>query len=336
MTSYEDERLGQHPFHLPRSLAKYRGLGALVAPPENQSRYLSIIFGGAENQGPRATMEDRCMAVIDMNATLAFPESAPPHAFFGVYDGHNGEACSEMLQRRLHVNIAKVPEFWDDPVAALVRGFVKTDEVFLKKQEVEERSNREEINEAVLAGRDPPPEFKFSGSTAVALLAKREVVPRLDSRDDSTCTDDSDADDEAYGSDEGEFEGEEDVEAGLASGRLVHALRLYFAHVGDARAVLSHGGVALDMTTDHKASTRPDEVARIKAAGGWVHNGRLHGVLAVSRAFGDAEHKTLKERFWEHSFTADPLIVEPDIRVHTVRPRDEVRCRCELLSAAAA
>ncbi len=57
---------------------------------------------------------------------------------------------------------------------------------------------------------------------------------------------------------------------------------------------------------------------RIEQAGGWVHNGRLHGVLAVSRAFGDAEHKNLKERFWEKKFNADPLIVEPDVRIHTV------------------
>lgn len=65
------------------------------------------------------------------------------------------------------------------------------------------------------------------------------------------------------------------------------------------------------------------QVSRIEAAGGWVHNGRLHGVLAVSRAFGDAEHKSLKERFWETTFSSDPLIAEPDVRVHTIRPRDE-------------
>lgn len=48
-----------------------------------------------------------------------------------------------------------------------------------------------------------------------------------------------------------------------------------------------------------------------QAAGGWVHNGRLNGVLAVSRAFGDIEHKLLKEKCWEKAFTSDPLIVEP-------------------------
>lgn len=48
-----------------------------------------------------------------------------------------------------------------------------------------------------------------------------------------------------------------------------------------------------------------------QAAGGWVHNGRLNGVLAVSRAFGDVEHKLLKEKCWEKSFVSDPLIVDP-------------------------
>ena len=48
-----------------------------------------------------------------------------------------------------------------------------------------------------------------------------------------------------------------------------------------------------------------------QAAGGWIHNDRLQGVLAVSRAFGDVEHKILKEKCWEKTFNGDPLIAEP-------------------------
>jgi len=33
------------------------------------------------------------------------------------------------------------------------------------------------------------------------------------------------------------------------------------------------------------------EVARVKAAGGWVSDGRVCDVLAVSRAFGDRQFK---------------------------------------------
>jgi hypothetical protein len=52
-------------------------------------------------------------------------------------------------------------------------------------------------------------------------------------------------------------------------------------------------------------------VHHTQASGGWIHNDRLQGVLAVSRAFGDVEHKTLKEKCWEKSFKADPLIAVP-------------------------
>lgn len=33
------------------------------------------------------------------------------------------------------------------------------------------------------------------------------------------------------------------------------------------------------------------EVKRVKAAGGWIHDGRVCNILAVSRAFGDWEFK---------------------------------------------
>ena len=42
---------------------------------------------------------------------------------------------------------------------------------------------------------------------------------------------------------------------------------------------------------DQKA-TDADEIARIAKAGGYVNNGRVMGILAVARAFGDASLKT--------------------------------------------
>ena len=33
------------------------------------------------------------------------------------------------------------------------------------------------------------------------------------------------------------------------------------------------------------------EIDRITAAGGWINDGRVLGILAVSRAFGDMEFK---------------------------------------------
>jgi serine/threonine protein phosphatase PrpC len=63
------------------------------------------------------------------------------------------------------------------------------------------------------------------------------------------------------------------------------------ANVGDSRAVLCEGGdVVRQITVDHNPG-RPEERARIEAAGGFVEKAggvaRVAGMLAVSRSFGD-------------------------------------------------
>eukprot|EP01138_Halocafeteria_seosinensis_P008785 gb/GECG01008979.1/.p1 GENE.gb/GECG01008979.1/~~gb/GECG01008979.1/.p1 ORF type:complete len:1100 (+),score=150.99 gb/GECG01008979.1/:1-3300(+) len=78
------------------------------------------------------------------------------------------------------------------------------------------------------------------------------------------------------------------------------------AHAGDSRAVMAvkvadhYDGtslrskmIALELTHDHKADpgARPDETARIAAAGGAVMAGRVSGRLAVARAVGDPSLK---------------------------------------------
>lgn len=52
---------------------------------------------------------------------------------------------------------------------------------------------------------------------------------------------------------------------------------------------------ALPMSEDQKPS-QPDEKARITKAGGFVMNGRVLGVLAVSRAFGDKKVTTFANK----------------------------------------
>lgn len=62
-------------------------------------------------------------------------------------------------------------------------------------------------------------------------------------------------------------------------------------NVGDCRVVLSSNGVATQLTIDHTALL-DSEKKRIVNAGGFVSaNDRVNGLLAVSRSFGDIEHK---------------------------------------------
>lgn len=66
---------------------------------------------------------------------------------------------------------------------------------------------------------------------------------------------------------------------------------LYCANSGDSRAILvNKQGKVTELSHDHK----PDdagEMQRIKAAGGFVDDGRVQGIIAVSRAIGDWEYK---------------------------------------------
>lgn len=72
--------------------------------------------------------------------------------------------------------------------------------------------------------------------------------------------------------------------------------RVYTANAGDARAVMmtpdrDDKDRAFALSIDHKPDT-PDEEARIRALGGRVKaDGRVQGMLAVSRALGDLELK---------------------------------------------
>nr|GMD22301.1 probable protein phosphatase 2C 25 [Ipomoea batatas] len=84
---------------------------------------------------------------------------------------------------------------------------------------------------------------------------------------------------------------------------------LVVSNAGDCRAVLSRGGVAEALTSDHRPS-RPDEKDRIEALGGYVDCGRsgvwrIQGSLAVSRGIGD---RSLKQ--W--------ITAEPETRILTL------------------
>ena len=89
----------------------------------------------------------------------------------------------------------------------------------------------------------------------------------------------------------------------------------------------------MDLSTEHRVYGKGpavlSETERVKTAGGWIDDGRVCGILAVSRAFGDADFKqpllsTMLQRgvedgYWDEafastvSFTGDPVTSEPDV-----------------------
>ena len=69
---------------------------------------------------------------------------------------------------------------------------------------------------------------------------------------------------------------------------------IYCANSGDSRCVLARGTKAVEMSEDHKPDN-DGELKRIEAAGGFVEDGRVRGILSLSRALGDLEYKLNKK-----------------------------------------
>lgn len=92
---------------------------------------------------------------------------------------------------------------------------------------------------------------------------------------------------------------------------------LYCGNTGDSRSVLCRSGVAIALSEDHKPNN-PAEKERITRAGGYVHNGRVNGVLSLSRAFGDYAFK-------DESVKPENQLVSvvPDVLHVELTPQDE-------------
>ncbi|CAL9175176.1 unnamed protein product [Musa hybrid cultivar] len=73
---------------------------------------------------------------------------------------------------------------------------------------------------------------------------------------------------------------------------------LIISHIGDSCVVISRTGKAEVLTNPHrpygKNRVSLEEIKRVRAAGGWIVDGRICGDLAVSRAFGDMRFKSKK------------------------------------------
>ncbi|EYB96586.1 hypothetical protein Y032_0149g2721 [Ancylostoma ceylanicum] len=88
---------------------------------------------------------------------------------------------------------------------------------------------------------------------------------------------------------------------------------LYVANLGDSKAIVCRkkddGFSSIELTVDHNP-TIYDERMRIQKAGGTVRDGRVNGIIEVSRSIGDGQFKT-------HGVTCIP-----DMKKLTITPND--------------
>lgn len=89
------------------------------------------------------------------------------------------------------------------------------------------------------------------------------------------------------------------------------------ANSGDTRCVLASSGIAKDLSIDHKPDL-PNEKRRVTRAGGFVEEGRVNGVIAVSRAIGDWEYKNSNLKPEDNMVSA-----YPEIMIEAIKPEHD-------------
>lgn len=90
--------------------------------------------------------------------------------------------------------------------------------------------------------------------------------------------------------------------------------KIIVANAGDSRAVVCQKGKDIALSKDHK----PDddvEKRRIQAAGGFVEENRVKGILNLSRSLGDLEYKTSENSKNPEDYMITPV---PEFQEHTV------------------
>ena len=205
------------------------------------------------------------------------------NGYFAIFDGHAGTFAAEWCGKKLHILLEEtirknpnkaIPELLDET-------FTSVDQQLEKLP------------------------LKNSGCTAVIAVLRWEAAAAAAVKDKSQSESSQTGSQPAKSAMEAShLSGAEDKLRETASRQRV----LYTANVGDARIILCRNGKALRLSYDHKGSD-DNEGKRIANAGGLILNNRVNGVLAVTRALGDAY---MKDLVTGHPYTTE-TVIQPDI-----------------------
>jgi protein phosphatase PTC1 len=231
------------------------------------------------------------------------------NGYFAIFDGHAGTFAADWCGKKLHIileeTIRKNP---NTPIPELLDQTFTTVDAQLEKLPLK-NSGCTAVT-AVLRWEDRIPNAQSAtGSTAIAPATAAAVK----AQDDASKGESGDS-----GVDMSKTPSQQPNTVSSAASlsttsEATHArLRttasrqrvLYTANVGDARIVLCRNGKALRLSYDHKGSDE-NEGKRVANAGGLILNNRVNGVLAVTRALGDAY---MKDLVTGHPYTTETVI----------------------------
>ncbi|CAO2186576.1 unnamed protein product [Urochloa humidicola] len=238
------------------------------APAAPQPLAWPVAFGWVSVAGRSREMED---AVSLRPGFCTWPVDGSPMHFFAVFDGHGGSHVSTLCRDRMHEFLAE--ELAAEGAAMLVQQ---------QQQEEEAVPAAGEAAGSTTSAAEQQQEDTEERAWRAALL---RTFRRVDALASAACACGRIATPPCRCTLSGNsgIVGSTAVVAVLVRGRIV------VANCGDSRAVLCRGPAGappLPLSTDHKPD-RPDELARIEAAGGrvlYINGHRVRGILAMSRA----------------------------------------------------
>jgi protein phosphatase PTC1 len=215
------------------------------------------------------------------------------NGYFAIFDGHAGTFAADWCGKKLHLileeTIRKNP---NTPVPELLDQTFTVVDQQLEKLPLKNSGCTAVI--AVLRWEDRVPNAQSSTGSVLFAPAAVSAIKNAEGGDVK-----------AEGTDAPTAEpvSEQAVEARLRNDASRQRV-LYTANVGDARIVLCRNGRALRLSYDHKGSDE-NEGRRVASAGGLILNNRVNGVLAVTRALGDAY---MKDLVTGHPYTTETVI----------------------------
>ncbi|KAF2203277.1 protein phosphatase 2C isoform beta [Delitschia confertaspora ATCC 74209] len=269
------------------------------------------VYGSEVGQKNRAATADPTANSSDPNPQ---PVVETDNGYFAIFDGHAGTFAADWCGKKLHLlledMIRKNP---NTPIPELLDQTFTTVDQQLEKLPLKNSGCTAVI--AVLRWEDRVPNSQSSTGSALyapaavaAVKGAPEVTdPHAGAADPSGATESNIDSTHAHPNQpQTEARTEHPVEARLRNEASRQRV-LYTANVGDARIVLCRNGRALRLSYDHKGSDE-NEGRRVASAGGLILNNRVNGVLAVTRALGDAY---MKDLVTGHPYTTE-TVIQPD------------------------
>lgn len=255
-------------------------------------------------KGSISTQDSKTSASDSADQTVVETDNG----YFAIFDGHAGTFAADWCGKKLHLLLEDaIRKHPNTPIPELLdQTFTNVDQQ-LEKLPLKNSGCTAVI--AVLRWEDRVPNSQSAtGSTSIAPLA---AAVSAKAAADATA-DGSAGPDSAGAGQSANKDGAPDItDAAPTEAKLREVATrqrvLYTANVGDARIVLCRKGRALRLSYDHKGSDE-NEGRRIANAGGLILNNRVNGVLAVTRALGDAY---MKDLVTGHPYTTE-TVIQPD------------------------